>query len=83
MNQRHNKISCVACMNLVMCGKGRVRCTQGILEKGRKVLLKDILDKRIDSIRTCECLENMRVERDIPWQTYLTQLRKNFCGGEG
>ena len=66
-------------MNLVMCGKGKVRCVQGILENGRKLLLKDILDKRIDSIRKCEFLESMRVEKDTPWQEYLGQLREHFC----
>ena len=79
MIERNQKIACVACMNLVMCGKGKVRCVQGILENGRKLLLKDILDKRIDSIRKCEFLESMRVEKDTPWQKYLGQLREHFC----
>ena len=79
-----HKISCLACMNLVMCGKNiqnkvHVRCVLNMLENGRLVTLDDIIFKNVDGTRACTLFDNGRVAKDISWLRYIEELKKNFC----
>ena len=79
-----HKISCLACMNLVMCGKNiknqvHVRCVLNMLENGRLVTLDDILDKKVNATHACSLFANMREPKDISWQRYIGELKRNFA----
>ena len=83
MTYKTNKISCLGCLNLTMCGRDkkkrvRVHCVQNKIEGGRKFLLIDMLNGRIGTSKGCESLEGMRVKKDIPWRDYIEELRHNF-----
>ena len=79
----HHQISCLGCMNLLMCGrdirnKVHVKCCQDVLDHGRLILLEDILDKKYGE-RGCAMLATMREKGAEPWERYVQEIRKNFC----
>ena len=85
MKKERNKhqISCLACLNLVMCGrdiqgKVHVKCVQDVLEHGRLVALDDIVDKKYGDLG-CALLESVREKGAESWEQYILEIRKNFC----
>ena len=81
---KSNVITCLGCKNLLMCGRdmrGRVQvyCFSRLLEHGRKVLLVDVLDRRLGDHRGCGLLEQMREPGRESWARYIAELRRNFC----
>ena len=81
---KSNVITCLGCMNLLMCGRDirgsvQVRCYSKLLEHGRKILLVDVLDRCFDDQHGCGLLESMRGPGREPWAQYVAELRRNFC----
>ena len=81
---KSNVITCLGCMNLLMCGrdiqgKVQVRCYSKLLEHGRKVLLIDVLDRRFEEQSSCGLLEKVREPGRETWVEYIAELRRNFC----
>jgi len=76
-------ITCLNCMNLVMCGRNikgqvHVKCVQDVLEQGRLTPLIDVLDRKVES-DGCAVQELMGSLKGIGgWQRYVDQIRRNF-----
>jgi len=78
-------ITCLNCMNLVMCGRdikgqAHVRCIQDVLEQGRLTPLIDILDKKIASngCAVQDLMGGFKQSGGGGWSRYIQQLRRNF-----
>ena len=76
-------ITCLNCMNLVMCGRNikgqvHVKCIQDVLEQGRLIPLIDVLDRKVAS-DGCAMGELMSSLKEIGgWLRYTQQIRRNF-----
>jgi len=83
-----HQITCLACMNLLMCGrdirdKVQVKCIMDVIEYGRLILLEDVIDERYGN-RGCALFDRVREkplngERLDTWEQYIRELNKNFC----
>ena len=78
--------TCLGCMNLVMSGKNeegkaKVRCEQSNIQRGKPVLLSDIIDGEYGVDEKCIVRNGAGplLPRGTTWADHVEKLRRRYC----